>query len=254
MPKVKYIVFDVEANARRYKTEKPQEIIEIGAVIISNRPLKNSTFSMLVKTNYKLDKFAQKITGIDQDEISDAQKFPIVINEFIKWIGDDYNLVSWGKEDIRFLFQDCKLHNIDTEWIKNYIDLQEEFMKFYELPGDKHPSLDTALEMLNLLKGLESHRALNDAYKASKILVCLMSKTDFQISNPSIEEFNSIAKFNRRKRRYVQYQIKTMRIKNMELTWDNFIKDKPFVNKISEEESTIMKEYFEKQVNELEEE
>ena len=97
--------------------------------------------------------------------------FQQVIEEFRDWIGideEDYYLCSWGSFDRKQLINDCKLHDLEFEWIEeNHINLKRQYQEINRI----HRSCG----MLNALKreGFEytgvQHRGISDAENLIKI-------------------------------------------------------------------------------------
>lgn len=109
-----FIVFDIERNFRPYKSEDPSEIVDIGAVKIEASTMKViGEFSELVKPGARLTRHTTKLTGITKKDLIGVEKFPQIIEKFIRFIGEDSIFVTWGKEDYRFLSHDCTLHSVE---------------------------------------------------------------------------------------------------------------------------------------------
>jgi inhibitor of KinA sporulation pathway (predicted exonuclease) len=167
-----YIVLDVEFNGRKFASELPQEIIEIGAVKVDAALQIVDQFHSVVKPIYfsKLNRFVKEKTGIAQEEIDSAEGFKPVYDKFHSWVqSDSMMFVTWGGEDIKVMIQDLKLHHIETEWAKTpmYIDLLKDFKVLYELKNDMN--LKDAVELSGLEWEGDEHRALSDAINTANI-------------------------------------------------------------------------------------
>ena len=169
------IVYDLEATCWRGSAPKGyNEIIEIGALKINHFGEMDSKFSHFIKpiVNPILSPFCKKLTGISQDDVDKARTFDKVINDFLDWVEEDeedYILISWGEQDVKYLMSDCTLHNIDCEWVRNSINAKTQYRKF--------TGINRSLGLVNALifEGMEfegeQHRAINDAFNLSKIVV-----------------------------------------------------------------------------------
>jgi len=103
-------------------------------------------FSSFIKPKYfkKLFSVVKQKTKITQEQINSADSFRNVIKQFIRWIGDDYLLISWGHDDVLNLILNCKFNRIKIDWLKRNIDIQNSFQQFIICRRVK----DTALKML----------------------------------------------------------------------------------------------------------
>ncbi|WP_180954138.1 exonuclease domain-containing protein [Bacillus sp. M6-12] len=172
-----YIIVDVERNSFNYATDKPSEIVEIGAVKINDDGNIIDTFSTLVKPSCPLSKFTIKLTHITEEMISEAPAFEEAYKKFVQFLGDSYVFVSWGKEDYRFFQSDCQLFGQDLFQPDRLLDIQEVYM-YGVLKAFSTPSLSSALEYLDIEENEHSHRALSDAESTAKIFSRLNSLLD----------------------------------------------------------------------------
>lgn len=170
-----YIVLDLEWNQAQHVSETKDiqfEIIEIGAVKLDENLSEIDKFSSVIKpTVYKkMNSIVTEITGITEEILSGEKIFPEVIEEFIKWCGEDYILCTFGSQDLYELQMNMIYHNCEIPWSYplKYIDVQRIFgieSKDYE-----HRSL----EMVSLYYGIEQdnnyHRGLGDAIYTAEIM------------------------------------------------------------------------------------
>ena len=177
-----YIVIDFEFNApfsidkttRQLKgsnplKDLPYEIIEIGAVKLNSKLNIIDEYESFVKPCLyrKLQPIVIRKTKISQNQIKFARTFPFVFQDFKKWMGKNYILMSWSQSDILALNRSLKYHFPEYRFDNRYIDVQ----KAYQLQNnyDKQPSLKNVCEDLNIKTG-QIHRAKNDAIATAKIL------------------------------------------------------------------------------------
>ena len=175
-----YIVLDLEWNQamsskssvfNRLPIHLGGEIIEIGAVRLDENFNPTDEYSAYVKPVYfkQMHYKVKKITGIDSDELARARLFPEVMEEFCSWCGNDVSFITWGCDDQRILEQNIIIHDLDWDWILEWINLQ----KIYNLQtgGDKNQkSLSTAMEHFEIVQTRTAHDALGDAYNTA--LIC----------------------------------------------------------------------------------
>lgn len=168
-----FIVYDLEATC--WLGRPPgyvQEVIEIGAVKINGYGEKLGTFERFVKpiVNPRLSAFCQELTSITQEQINRADTFPNVIEDFQDWIGieeEDYLLCSWGKFDKTALVSDSKLHDVEYDWLENYINIK---LQYKEIKGLTKPR---GLHKAVIKEGFEftgtQHRGISDAENLAKV-------------------------------------------------------------------------------------
>ncbi|PEX43382.1 exonuclease [Bacillus cereus] len=176
-----FIVFDIERNFRPYKSEDPSEIVDIGAVKIDASTMKIiGEFSELVKPSAPLTRHTTKLTGITKKDLIGVEKFPQIIEKFIKFIGEDFIFISWGKEDYRFLSHDCTLHGVECPCMEkeSRFDVQKFVFQAYEELFEHTPSLQFAVEQLDLTWEGRQHRAFADAENTANIFLKAYSERD----------------------------------------------------------------------------
>lgn len=116
----------------------------------------------------------KKLTGIDKERLSHGDTFPTVFEHFREWCGEDPVFVTWGYDDRRIMEQNIIIHDLDWDWISDWINLQ--LIYNIQTGGDKNQkSLATAMEHFAIEQTRVAHDALGDAYNTA--LVC--SKLDF---------------------------------------------------------------------------
>ncbi|CAH0346048.1 exonuclease domain-containing protein [Bacillus sp. CECT 9360] len=172
-----YIIVDVERNSFNYETDKPSEIIEIGAVKLNQDGEMIDSFSSFIKPSCALSRFTIKLTQINEDMIKDAPTFKECYRDFVTFLGEDYIFVSWGKEDYRFFEVDCIRNDTDIFIPASFMDIQEVLM-YGVLKTFNTPSLSSALTALEIDENANSHRALSDAESTAKIFIALNNMLD----------------------------------------------------------------------------
>ena len=105
---------------------------------------------------------------ITKEDLKYAHTLEQSINYFRKWIKDNIVFCSWGKSDFIVLKNNCEFYNIDTNWIKNYIDIQNIYVIKYELKN--LVSLRNVVKLLEIENDKKFHKALNDAFYTGEIM------------------------------------------------------------------------------------
>ena len=151
----------------------PFEIIQIGALKLTEQFETISTFNTLIKpTVYTtIHPYVENLTKISNDKVSLCKNFVDVYEDFLDFIGDDeIVLCVWGIVDIKELQRNLKFYNLSSSSIsKYYIDIQKYASKYLKSPKGSKISLRNAIDLLNIpIKG-EFHDAFNDAYYTAEV-------------------------------------------------------------------------------------
>ncbi|MCD7723681.1 MAG: exonuclease domain-containing protein [Clostridiales bacterium] len=199
-----YIIFDLEWNSTRVSNRRPlNEIIEIGAVKMSEAFAVTDTFSCLVRPNVSkgLSPFCIDTTHIEIDELNKKGiSFFSALKKFSAWCGNENNniFLSWSKSDLYTLAQNMKFfkHNADIPFIRKYIDAQqfcEQFIDSYD--GAHSISLYNTAQYFNISANEENlHRALADSMLAAKCFAAAFDseKAAFALIDCSGEYFSRL--------------------------------------------------------------
>lgn len=191
-----YIVLDLEWNqamsshASIYNylpIHLSGEIIQIGAVKLDDNFCPAEEFQSDVKPVYfrNMHYKVKKLTGIDKERLSHCDTFPSVFQRFREWCGEGSVFVTWGYDDRRIMEQNIIIHDLDWDWIDDWINLQ--LIYNVQTDGDKNQkSLATAMEHFSIEQTRVAHDALGDAYNTA--LVC--SRLDFMTG---LEQYENAA-------------------------------------------------------------
>lgn len=175
-----YIVLDLEWNQAMSSNASifnylpihlAGEIIQIGAVKLNDALSPAEEYSVDVKPVYfrRMHYKVKKLTGIDKERLSQSDTFPVVFEQFRQWCGEAPVFITWGNDDRRILEQNIIVHDLDWDWIGDWINLQQIYN--LQTGGDKNQkSLATAMEHFEIEQTRVAHDALGDAYNTA--LVC----------------------------------------------------------------------------------
>ncbi len=173
-----YIVFDLEWNQSNSGLEPeikelPFEIIEIGAVKLNNEMKFIGEFSELIKpvVYQEMHYITKKLIHLQMTELQKGRPFPIVLDEFLEWCGEDSIFCTWGPLDLVELQRNMRFYGIKSLSEKpfRFFDVQKLFSIAYE-DSKTRRSLEYAIDFLNIEKDIPFHRAFSDAYYAGKVL------------------------------------------------------------------------------------
>ncbi|MDO3408364.1 3'-5' exonuclease [Saccharibacillus sp. CPCC 101409] len=215
-----YIVLDIEFNGRKFASPHPMEVIEIGAVRLDESLQDTDTFAAFIRPVYfaKLNSFIKKKTGIPQESIDAAPRFPKVIAQFREWLDlapGPLTFVVWGGEDIKRIVQDVRMHKLEeTYWTQTpSLDLLKGFLQTQGLKNDV--SVEGALAMLNLETSGAAHRALDDAKMTADIFRSVYDKLDLTLVREYKDTFS-----NSKERRIVRSAAKSLASRRIAPTWE----------------------------------
>ena len=174
---MKYIVLDMEWNRPERNNclaTSPivlhGEIIQIGAVKLNEQLEEVDNFNIFVRPKFytKINRKVEELTGITDKELETGLPFPVAIEQFRKWCGEDSILLTWGPTDADMLEDNLIMYELEYDWIPETFDAQLMF-DFQETMEDRNYSLDYAMYYFNL-RGIKAHDALNDARDAAAVI------------------------------------------------------------------------------------
>lgn len=192
-----YTVIDLETTGF---SPQYDEIIELGAIKVKSNEIVD-TFSKLIRPNIALTPFIQELTGITEELLRYAASLDNVIDEFIKFIGDDIVVGHNVSFDINFIYDNLlKLRGTYfTNDFVNTLRISKKINKklrhhslcdlalFYNIqPTDEHRSLADCVTTYNLFNVLKQKVA--DEYDSYQDFYNLFKKKHSN-SYTSYEDF-----------------------------------------------------------------
>ena len=185
---MKHIVIDLEMNPvdrsnKEIRRRLAEEIIEIGAVKLTDDFVKEEEFQCYVKPQHgKLKKHIISLTGITEDKVENAPPFESAFMSFMDWVGkEDARIYSWSMSDLKQMRQECilKTPDFDASWLSDHwIDLQKAF--------DDKIGISTNLALKHAIGAMDKnfegtqHTALADAANTAAILTLMQDDAAFQ--------------------------------------------------------------------------
>lgn len=149
-----YVVIDIETTGFDPVRDK---ILEISAVKVSNG-ITGDVFSTLVNPGTEIPPHIIKLTGINNDMVSEAPFIEQVITEFVSFIGENIVVGHNVAFDLNFVTE--KSFQTSGKWIENdYVDTYYWAMSL-DLPVGTYKL--SALKTFFGIEQEESHRALAD--------------------------------------------------------------------------------------------
>ncbi|MFC5402565.1 exonuclease domain-containing protein [Cohnella soli] len=247
-----YIILDIEFNGRKFASELPMEVIEIGAVRLNPAFEQVDEFSTLVKPVYfsKLNSFIKKKTGIPQEDIDVAPGFPQVIGEFERWLrrSDEFLLFTWGGEDLKRIIFDTRMHKLDDSFWTGayYYDLLKGYLRYKNVTNDV--SVEAAVADLGIPAEGSAHRALDDARMTAEVFRKVAEHLDLELKQQFKDQFS-----NSKERRFVKNAVRMMRNQKKYQTWETFVATflASKVDLSDERKSTELKAYYESELEKI---
>ncbi|KAI8912184.1 ribonuclease H-like domain-containing protein [Powellomyces hirtus] len=188
-----YAVFDVEATCEGEGSfEYPNEIIEFPVILISgatHQPV--AEFHAFVKpvVNPTLSPFCTALTGITQATVDAAHSFPIVLQQFERWLRkyssekqfENVLFVCDGPWDVRdFIRKQCEHSLLNRpSYLIRFTDLRLLFSTYYPLtwtPDTPRPNLARMLAHFNLTFEGREHSGIDDARNIARIVTAMMTQ------------------------------------------------------------------------------
>ncbi len=178
-----YIVLDMEWNqpwpgspsARKVLPVQIRgEILQIGAVRVSQEQLVQDEFQVLIKPKYyrRLNRRVSKLTGIKESQLrEEAIPMEEAIAQFRQWCGEDVVFLTWGFDDITILRENLQLYGLDDSWVSRWYNAQMIFNAQTD-GSNSQKALKTAMEIFEIEPSRPAHDALGDAYHTA--LICAM--------------------------------------------------------------------------------
>lgn len=192
---VQVIVFDLEL-VKRFRKGQLSQIVEIGACKVDvNRKEITDQFQVYItpKSGY-ISKSTRKFINMTIEDVKSSVSFKKGIELFTKWIGTDYYLCSWGRDDRLHFINECIRKKVKLDWLINYNDIQKKISKVLD-PEAKNPfSLKNALEHAGLEPTGQAHRGIDDALNTAQLFIHCCDQIELNTNVFSIKDFKKIAK------------------------------------------------------------
>ncbi len=183
-----YIVLDLEFNQEpsslNISADKlsvcPFEIIQIGAIKLDSEQNAVATFNRYIKPSIylKVNDFISELTGITTQKLMSEKEFPLNLDDFIQFMGDDCVLCTWGMTDIKELYRNALFHSYNLNRLPDMvINLQPYASIYLKQSTKKLLSLQAAVEALSIAISYPFHNALYDAYYTAQLFKKLSGLT-----------------------------------------------------------------------------
>lgn len=177
------IAIDLEFTpAQKNRTGLKKEIIEIGAVKVSDDGEVSDTFQTLVNPLYSYDvsHVVRGLTGICGADLLKAPDFGEAVSELAEWIGtENVCMVCWDKVDMRQVRNESAAKDVVLPvCLHRWMDLQVVYPRAMHVGrgGRSKMALSVAAGWCGVdMDECQAHRALYDARITAEILASLLS-------------------------------------------------------------------------------
>ena len=163
-----FSVIDVETTGLSARTNR---IIEIGIVKVKNLKVTNR-YETLINPGTYIPYYITQLTGISEEDVSDAPFFEDIADEIKQFIGDSVLSGHNLSFDHSFVSSEFLHSGIEPLYNEQVCTLKIARRIFPEL---KSKSLSSVTRFLNL-KNPSSHRALADAEVTARILIKMIKR------------------------------------------------------------------------------
>ncbi|MBQ3529875.1 MAG: hypothetical protein IJA47_05230 [Oscillospiraceae bacterium] len=176
-----YIVLDMEWNQpwpgspsakKVLPVQIRGEIIQIGAVRVTEDQQVTDEFQVLIKPKYyrRLNRRVSKLTGIKEAQLRE-NGVPMIdaMTAFRQWCGEDVVFLTWGFDDITILRENLRLYGLEENWVDRWYNAQMIFNAQTD-GSSSQKALKTAMEIFGIEATRPAHDALGDAYHTA--LIC----------------------------------------------------------------------------------
>lgn len=166
-----YISIDLETTGLNPKLDK---IIEIGAVKVRDN-VEQESFSAFINPGRKLESYTIELTGITQNQLENALSIEEVLPKFIIFLED----LPWVGHQILFDYAFLKKAAVNQGFVLDKEAVDTLRISRCYLGELEHKTLGYLCNYYQI--PLKAHRALEDAYAASRLYQCLVK--DFYQEN-----------------------------------------------------------------------
>lgn len=204
------VVFDLEL-VKRFRKGQPSEIVEIGACKVdmeSGRIIDQFQIYISPRKGY-IAKSTRSFINMTRKDMLSAVPFREGIMQFVNWLGNDYYLCSWGKDDRIHLIDECIRKKVKLDWLTNYNDLQRQIGPLLRDDNKNQLGLQHALELAGIEPTGLAHRGIDDAVNTARLLIHLLDRVHLQrnaVTDQEIAQYKLRLQRKREERRRAMEQ------------------------------------------------
>lgn len=175
------VVFDLEL-VKRFRKGQPSEIVEIGAckVDLESRQIIDQFQVYISPRKGYIAKSTRTFINMTKKDMLEAVPFRDGIKQFVKWLGEDYYLCSWGKDDRIHLMDECIRKKVSLKWLLNYNDIQKQIGALLREDNRNQLGLQHALELAGIEPVGLAHRGIDDAINTARLMISQLDHLKLQ--------------------------------------------------------------------------
>lgn len=183
------VIFDLELM-KRFKKGQLSEIVEIGAckVDLKNKQIIDQIQIYVKPKSGYISKTTRKFINMSKEDLKKTIPFRDAIQLFSSWLGTDYFLCSWGKDDKHHMINQCARSKISVDWFINYNDIQKPIGKLISTENQNQIGLKNALDLSEIEVSGKAHRGIDDAINTAHLFIKYIDKIPLQKNTVSKSE------------------------------------------------------------------
>lgn len=185
------VVFDLEL-VKRFKKGQLSEIVEIGAckVDLESKKITDQFQIYILPRSGYVSKSTRMFINMDREQMDSAVPFQEGITQFVDWLGDEYYLCSWGRDDKFHFIDQCLRNKIDLHWLKNYNDIQRQIGTILSGNSKNQLGLKNALDLAEIEPIGKAHRGIDDALNTAELLLKFVEQITLDMNTLSTSEID----------------------------------------------------------------
>jgi inhibitor of KinA sporulation pathway (predicted exonuclease) len=195
------VIFDLEL-IKRFRKGQPSEIVEIGAckVHLGKKEIIDQFQLYILPKRGHISKSTRKFIKMKEEDVDKAVSFEEAIQQFASWLGDDYYLCSWGKDDKAHFINQAAQNKINLGWLRNYNDIQKPIGKLITQNPNNQLGLKNALKIAGIEPKGKAHRGIDDAINTAELFIKFIDRIELQENTLSEKEIHNQYKKYKRSR------------------------------------------------------
>ncbi|MFD1639888.1 3'-5' exonuclease [Evansella tamaricis] len=199
------MVFDLEL-VKRFRKGQLSEIVEIGAckVDLQQKKIVDELQIYILPNSGYISKSTRKFINMTKEDMKKAVPFYRGMEEFIHWLGEEYYLCSWGRDDKVHLMDQCLRNKMEVDWIKNFNNIQPQISRIIgkatEGETNEQLGLKNALQLAQIEPIGKAHRGIDDTLNTTQLFLKYIDDITLAKSSITIQEIKR-HKYKARQRR-----------------------------------------------------
>lgn len=183
------VVFDLEL-VKRFRKGQPSEIVEIGAckVDLTSKEIVDRFQVYISPRKGYVEKSTRTFINMTIEDMMHAVPFREGIMRFVEWLGDQYYLCSWGKDDRIHLIDECIRKKVSLDWLVNYNDIQKQIGALLREDNKNQLGLQNALELAGIEPQGLAHRGVDDALNTARLFILFADRIKLQTNEVTKKE------------------------------------------------------------------